>query len=157
MKEKSLKKFNHINQTTKKKVMSGTTAIPTISFENDLGYDVIVYDSFRDDETDSDTNTDDNYFGTLTSLGTVAAKTTTVMQPIHKTSAFVLENASTKKPVKRCTKLGTQKTLTSFTVNQDDEDAMTATFNFLTFYLNNPNDAMSKAFTAILNGDPDSL
>jgi hypothetical protein len=137
--------------------MADTTTIPTISFQNDLGYDIIVYDSFGDDETDSDSNTDDNYFGTLTSLGTVAAKTTTAIQPIHRTSSFIVESASAQKPVKRCTKLGTQKNITSFLVNQDDEDAMTATFNFIDFYLKNPDDPMSKTFTAILNGDADSL
>jgi|GEM_PF-2430562 len=132
------------------------TTIPTLSFQNELAYDIIVYDSFGDDETDSDDNSDDNYFGTLTSLGTVAANTTTVIQPIHKTSAFIIENASTSKPVKRCTKLGTQKNITSFTVNQADEDTMTAAFSFIDFYLKTPDDPMSVAFTAILNEDADS-
>ena len=136
-------------------MLDNTASIPSISFQNDLGYDIIVYDSFGDDETDSDSNTDDNYFGTLTSLGTVKANTATAVQPIHRTSAFIVENAATNKPVKRCTKLASQKTLTSFAVTQDDEDTMTATFNFLDFYLKHPDDSMSKAFTAILNEDAD--
>lgn len=133
--------------------MSTSTTIPAISFENDLDYDIIIYDSFGDDETDSDDNTDDNYFGTLTSLGTVTARSTSSIQPIHSTSAFIVENKSTQKPVKRCTKMSFQKNITSFVVNQDDEDAMTAVFKFIDFYLKNPNDDMSKAFTAILNED----
>lgn len=127
------------------------TSIPTLSFKNDLTYDVVVYDSF--DNEDSDDDAQSNYFGTLTSLGTVGANATVAIQPIHRSSAFIVESAVDKKPVKRCTKLGTNKTLTSFEIAKADEDAMTATFQFIDFYLKNPDDPTSKAFTTLLNGD----
>lgn len=127
------------------------TSIPTISFKNDLTYDVVVYDSFDDEDSDDDAQ--GNFFGTLTSLGTVSANATVDIQPIHRSSAFIIESATDKKPVKRCTKLGSNKTLTSFEIAKADEDAMTATFQFVDFYMKSPNDATSKAFTTVLNGD----
>ena len=126
--------------------------IPTLSFKNDLSYSVVVYDSF--DTEDSDDDAQGNFFGTLTSLGTVSPGVAVDIQPIHASSSFIVENATNKKPVKRCTKLQSNKTITSFEITQADEDAMTATFAFIDFYLKNPNDPMSQAFTAILNSDP---
>lgn len=132
--------------------MSTTTPTP-ISFENDLAYDLAVYDSF--DDTDSDQ--DENYFGDLTLLGKVAAKSTAQITPIHTTSTFIVENAAANKPVKRCIKMSSQKNVTSFTIAQPDEDAMTTTFSFVSFILNNPNDPLAKEFKTIQQGDPDAL
>ncbi|WP_221391584.1 hypothetical protein [Dyadobacter sp. NIV53] len=127
------------------------TSIPTISFKNDLTYDVIIYDSFDDEDSDDDANA--SFFGTLTSLGTVGASATANIQPIHRSSAFIIESASDKKPVKRCTKLGSNKTLTSFEIAKADEDAMTATFQLINLVNNTPNDPVAVSFKGILNSD----
>lgn len=127
-----------------------TSTIPAISFQNDLAYDITVYDSFVPSPL---TDADKTYFGQLTMLGNVAAKSTGSITPIHPTSAFIIDNSTNKKPVKRCTKMEFQTTLTSFTVAQADEDAMTATFKFIDFFLHQPGDPAIQSFKAILAGD----
>lgn len=131
--------------------MSDSTTIPALSFQNDLGYDISVYDSFTPTPA---TDADKNYFGQLTLLGNIAAKSTGTVQPIHTSSAFVIDNTTDKKPLKRCTKMAFQTTIISFTVGQADEDAMTATFKFADFFLHQPDDPVSQAFKAILTEDP---
>ena len=133
--------------------MATSPTIPAVSFQNDLGYDVIVYDSFT---PDTETDAENNYFGQLTQLGKVTASSTGSIQPIHTTSAFIIESVKDEKPVKRVTKMSFQK-ITSFTVNKADEDVMTATLKFIDFILKNPNDAMSQAFNTILKGDASKL
>lgn len=131
--------------------MATSTPIPAISFQNDLPYDVTIYDSFT---PSTETDAEKTYFGQLTPLGSVAAKSTGSVTPKRTSSAFIIDNTTGNKPVKRCTKMAFQTTLTSFTVSQADEDAMTATLGFIDFFLRNPDDALSKSFQAILNGNP---
>jgi Holliday junction resolvasome RuvABC DNA-binding subunit len=128
--------------------MATTTSISPISFENQLGYDILIFDSF--DNSDDDTDTDQTYFATLTQLGRIPARSTGSVNPIHSSSTFVVESATDNKPLSRDIKLVFSKT-TSFTVSQADEDAMTATFRFINFFLNSPKDPVSVAFNAVLN------
>ncbi|MFD1140966.1 hypothetical protein ACFQ4C_07595 [Larkinella insperata] len=128
-------------------------SLNAISFINDLDYDLVVYDSsIPDDPTDAE----NNYLGLLTSLGTVTAKSSSSIMPLQPGSAFVIESLSAYKPVKRCT-VGPISRITSFTVNQTDEDTMTTTLKFIDFTLNNPNDAMTQAFKAMLQQNTDNL
>ncbi|KAA6438430.1 phage tail tape measure protein [Dyadobacter flavalbus] len=134
-----------------KAIIMADTSIPTIAFKNDLTYDIVIYDSFDDEDSDDDANA--SFFGTLTSLGTVGANSTVNIQPIHRSSAFIIESAADKKPVKRCTKLGSNKTLTSFEIAKADEDAMTATFQLINLVNNTPADPVAAAFKKILSSD----
>lgn len=138
-------------------------AIPTIAFSNQLAYDVIVYDSFDNDDDSSGSGTATNgkpsaqaYFATLTRLGTVPAGATVSLQPIHDSSAFVVESASDSKPVKRMVAFSFDD-VTALSIVKDDETAMTQTFGFVNFFLNNPNDPVSVAFNKVINATTDDL
>ena len=130
--------------------MSDTYVIPTISFINDLSYDINVFDSYRTNDLTPD---EENYMAHLTLLGMAKAKSTTVIQPIHNSTTFILENASGTKPVKRCFKKSSDLTTTSFSIEQSDEDIMTTTFKFIDVIVKTPSDPMSVAFLKIIN-DP---
>ena len=124
--------------------------IPTISFKNDLSFDVLVYDSFVPTDLTPD---EDNYFGRLTQLGTAKANTTSAIQPIHSSTTFILDNATDRKPLKRCVKMSYHTEVTSFDIKQADADAMAATFKFIDLITKNPADALNVTFQKILK-DP---
>lgn len=149
--------------------------IPAIAFNNQLSYEVIIYDSYdysEDDDDDDDgssgaspatatTGTNDKpdsqaYFATLTPIGKVPAGATVSLQPIHDSSIFVVESASDNKPVKRLTALCFDE-ITSFSIVEDDEAIMTTTFQFIYFLLNNPNSKLTVAFNQVLNNPTDDL
>lgn len=147
--------------------------IPAIAFDNQLAYDVIIYDSFDYDDDDDDSqasntssngkSSDQTYFATLTQLGKVPAGTKASLQPIHDSSAFVAESAADSKPIKRMVVM-CYDDITSLSIVKDDEDSMSKTFQFISFYLNNTSDPVAVAFTKVLNnlsddpaGDIDSF
>ncbi len=127
-----------------------TTPIP---FQNDLDYDVIVYDSFTVDNPDDAEN---NYFGQMTLLTTITAKSSGSVVPIRNASVFVCESATGYKPVKRATKTALQK-VTTYTIAQSDEDAMTTTLKFIDFLTSNPNDPVTTAFYALFKSTSTTL
>jgi len=118
---------------------------PALTFSNQLGYDVNLYDSFN---PDNPIDAENNYLGHLTSLGSIKAKSSAVIKPMRSSSVFVFENASSGEPVGRA-KRGPLSTATGYSIAQADEEAMTATIQFISFILFNPNHAMTKAFYAI--------
>ena len=137
--------------------------IPAIAFNNQLAYDVIVYDSFNNDDDGSGSATGtggqpsgQTYFDTLTQLGKVPAGATVSLQPIHDSSVFIVESVSDNKPIKRLTALSFND-VTALSILQADEAAMTQTFQFVNFFINNPNDPTSVAFNKVINGTSDDL
>ena len=119
---------------------------PIVSFTNHLDSSVIVYDSFSNQE--NTTQDSGNYFGTLTSLATVSAKTTVKVQLIHRTSVLIVENATTNAPLARLisSPILSKKPLE---VAQADVDAMAQTMKFIAFILQNPNDSLTLTFNAL--------
>jgi hypothetical protein len=119
---------------------------PIVSFTNHLDTSVIVYDSFSNQ--DNTTQTSANYFGTLTSLATVSAKTTVKVQLIHRTSVLIVENVTTNAPLAR---LISSPILSKrpLEVTQADVDAMAQTMKFIAFILQNPNDPLTLTFNAL--------
>ncbi|WP_419803290.1 hypothetical protein [Mucilaginibacter sp.] len=128
-------------------------SLKAISFINDMPYDLVVYDSSN---PDNPSDAENNYLGLLTSLGTVTANSSSNIMPLQPGSAFVIENASLFKPVKRCI-LAPLSKITSFTVNQADEDAITTALKFINFTLDNPNDSITKAFNTMVQQNGDDL
>ncbi|KAH8646928.1 hypothetical protein BGZ60DRAFT_391600 [Tricladium varicosporioides] len=116
-------------------------SVPIVSFANSLEFSVTVYDSFSNQDKT-------NYFGTLTSLATVLAKTTASVQLIHPTSALIVSNATTNVPLAR--RIYSPALSTGpLSVAQADVDAMTQTMNFITFITSNQNDPLALAFKAL--------
>ncbi len=128
-------------------------ALKPISFVNNLAYPVVVYDSSN---PDNPTDAEKTYLGELVQLGTVAANSSGDIVPLQPGSAFVIENASIFKPVKRCT-VPAINHITSFTVAQEDEAKMAASLKFVDFIMHNKTDALSKNFNAVLTGQHDDL
>lgn len=118
-----------------------------VSFNNQLGFDVDVYDSFNPDNPPEAEN---NYLGHRTPLGTIPASSAAQIKPIRSSSVFVFQNKSTSEPLGRATR-GPLSRSTSYTVDQADEDAMTATIHFISFLMFNPDHVMTKSFYAIWN------
>ncbi|KAF4988844.1 hypothetical protein FGRMN_9518 [Fusarium graminum] len=113
-------------------------AAPTISFANDLDLSVAVYDSFS-------TQDKTNYFGTLTLIATVPAKTTASVQLSHPTSVLIISNATSNSPLKRIIYLqGVSDG--PFGVGQADVDAMAQTMTFITFITSNKDDPLASTF-----------
>ena len=136
--------------------------IPSIAFSNQLAYDLIVYDSFDNDDDDGsgpDTGTNGKpsnqaYYATLTQLGKVPAGATVSLQPIHDSSIFVAETASDSKPVKRMVAYSYDE-ITALSIVKDDETAMTQTFRFVNLLLNSPTDPVSIDFNKVINTTSD--
>lgn len=116
-----------------------------IAFSNELPFDVVVYDSFS-------SKGKGNYFGTLTKMGTVAAKKSASFQPVHKLAdVFIVSQASDDSPIARFEWLQMEPTK-SFTVNQENLTAMTQTFAFIKFLADNPKDALTEQFRTLMKG-----
>ncbi|KAM0342396.1 hypothetical protein ACHAPU_009583 [Fusarium lateritium] len=110
----------------------------SISFANDLDLSVAVYDSFS-------TQDKTNYFGTLTLIATVPAKTTASVQLSHPTSVLIINNATSNSPLKRIIYLqGVSNG--PFGVGQADVDAMAQTMAFITFITSNKDDPLASTF-----------
>ncbi len=77
--------------------MSIGDSTPQLTFTNELAYEVDVYDSFAEQ------NKEENYFATLTKLGTVARNGgTSQITPIHSpVSSFIVFNPANKQPIAR--------------------------------------------------------
>ncbi|KAK6544757.1 hypothetical protein TWF694_001440 [Orbilia ellipsospora] len=114
---------------------------PTISFANSLDFSVTVYDSFSDQDKN-------NYFGTLTSIATIPAKSTASVHLKHPTSVLIVSNATSNSPLARLIYLQNVSTGT-FGIGQADVTAMAQTMDFITFITNNKNDPLALAFQAI--------
>ncbi|KAF5027095.1 hypothetical protein F66182_807 [Fusarium sp. NRRL 66182] len=113
----------------------------TVSFANNLGFTVTVYDSYSNQDKT-------NYFGTLTSLATVPANTTASVKLIHQTSVLIASNATTNSPLARFIYIPDFLT-GPFSVGQGDVDAMAQTMDFITFITTNQNDPLTLAFQAL--------
>jgi hypothetical protein len=118
---------------------------PTISIENKLTETVTVYDAFNDNPGDTSLT---NYFGTLTSLGSVTAGATTSLAPIHGPISTYIIYDSENNPVKRVFTLGTAAQ--TFEVAQSDVDVITATQNFVELVQNKPDDPEVQQFNALI-------
>lgn len=116
-------------------------ALPTISFVNNLDFNVIVYDSFSEEDKT-------NYFGTLTPIATVLANTTASLQVLHPASVLIVSNATSNSPLTRIIYLQ-NVSAGPFGVGQDDVTAMVQTMDFIGFITNNKEDPLTKAFKAL--------
>ncbi|KAF4452849.1 s-layer domain [Fusarium albosuccineum] len=114
---------------------------PAVSFANNLDFSVTVYDSFS-------TQDQTNYFGTLTSLATVPAKTTASVQLIHSTSVLIASNATTNYPLARLIYIPGLKT-GPFSVGPANVNAMAQTMDFITLINKNGQDPLALAFHAL--------
>lgn len=128
---------------------------PKISIHNTLAETVTVYDAF--DENPGDKSVAD-FFGTLTSLGTVAAGATSSFTPIHGPVSTYIVYDSKNNPVKRVFSLGTAPQ--SFEVTKNDQDVITTTEGFVKLLQDKPDDPEAKQFSALIKdgkGDPQSI
>jgi NACalpha-BTF3-like transcription factor len=116
--------------------------IPSVSFANNLDSTVTVYDSFSKEDKA-------NFFGTLTSIATVPANTTSSVQLLHPTSVLIVSNATTNVPVARFIYSKLLDSTGPFAVTQADVDAMNQTIKFITFIIDNPKDSLASDFNAI--------
>ncbi|KAF4446686.1 hypothetical protein F53441_9728 [Fusarium austroafricanum] len=114
---------------------------PQISLANNLEFSVTVYDSFSDKDKS-------NYFGTLTSIATVPAKTTAQVELKHPASVLIISNATSNSPLARIVYLQ-DVTTGPFAVGEADVKAMAETMDFIKFITNNKNDPLTEAFNAI--------
>lgn len=122
-------------------------AFPTIDFQNNLSVPVIVYDSY----TDQDPNDGPaNYFGTLTQMGQVAPGSTKSFQPLHGPASVYIVFDANNNPVKRVITQGRQAQ--TFVVAQADVDVIRLTTQFVTCLTTSPDDPISTAFTAGIQG-----
>ncbi|KAF9772786.1 hypothetical protein IL306_009471 [Fusarium sp. DS 682] len=113
----------------------------TASIDNSLDFSVTVYDSFS-------TKDKTNYFGTLTSLATVPAKTKASVKLIHPISTLIVSNATTNSPLARFIYIPGSQT-GPFAVRQADVKAMDETMKFITFITNHQNDPLTVGFQAL--------
>ncbi|KAG4276858.1 hypothetical protein FPRO04_14257 [Fusarium proliferatum] len=114
----------------------------TASIDNSLDFNVIVYDSFSAENKT-------NYFGTLTSLATVPAKTKASVKLIHPIATLIVSNATTNSPLTRFIYIPGSET-GPFAVRQADVEAMDETMKFITFIIEHPNDSLTVGFQALL-------
>jgi hypothetical protein len=122
---------------------------PSPSFSNDLDFSVTVYDSFS-------TQDKSNYFGTLTLLATVPAKTTAPVKLIHDTSVLIVYNATTNAPLARLIS-STLIDTTPFGVGPDDVTATNQTTAFIALVTQKPSDPVAKAFRDLWKDSSKSL
>jgi hypothetical protein len=123
------------------------SSYPQITINNTLSQAVTVYDAFNDNPADSSLA---NYFGTLTSLGAVAAGATAGLAPIHGPISTYIVYDSKNNPVKRVFTLGTAPQ--TFEIAQADLDIITATQNFVELMQNKPDDPQVQQFNKLLAG-----
>ena len=116
-------------------------AASPVSIVNNLDFNVTVYDSFSNQD-------DSNYFGILTSLSTVPANTTALVQLIHRTSVLIVSNATTNVPVARLIYMPLLTT-GPLSVGPADVNAMSQTMDFINFITKNKDDPITVAFQAI--------
>ncbi len=120
---------------------------PQISIKNGLADAISIYDAF-------DSNTADkslaNFFGVLTSLGTVNADADGGFAPIHGPISTYIIYDSHNNPVKRVFTTGTAPQ--SFDVGQSDLDVIAATQSFVQLLQNKPSDPQVQQFNALLKG-----
>ncbi|SPJ84036.1 uncharacterized protein FTOL_10552 [Fusarium torulosum] len=110
----------------------------TISFVNSLDFSIVVYDSFSDQDKT-------NYFGTLTPIATVRAKSTASLHLLHPASVLIASNATSNSPLARIICLQDVST-GPFGVSQADVDAMLQTMDFIAFIISNDKDPLTLAF-----------
>ena len=121
------------------------TSYQKISVNNTLTETVTVYDAFDDNVGDTSLA---NYFGTLTSLGTVTAGATASFAPIHGPVSTYIIYDSKNTPVKRVFTLGAAPQ--TFEVAQSDLDVITATQNFVELIQSKPGDPEVVQFNALI-------
>ncbi|KAM0559794.1 hypothetical protein ACHAPJ_003741 [Fusarium lateritium] len=121
--------------------MSPPQSVPKISLANNLEFNVTIYDSFSDQDKS-------NYFGTLTSIATVPAKTTATVELKHPASVLIVSNATSNSPLARIVYLQ-DVTAGPFAVGEADVKTMADTMDFIKFITNNKNDPLTVAFNAI--------
>ena len=114
---------------------------PTVSLDNSLDFHVTVYDSFSD--TDKA-----NYFGTLTPIAIVPAKSKASVQLIHETSVLIVSNARTNVPMARLVYLPLLSTQL-FAVGDANVQAMAQTMSFIEFITKNHDNPLTVAFRAL--------
>lgn len=119
--------------------MSNLPSAPQISFQNELNYDVVVYDS-------SAVKGDKNYFGKLTQLGKVCANTTSAVQSLYVTATLIVTDVAGK-PLSRF--IVFNPSTVSLKVTAEDEAAMAATFQFIAAIAQDPKSAMAASFAAL--------
>lgn len=124
---------------------------PEITFNNTLAEAVTIYDAFNDNPGDTALT---NYFGTLTSLGTVNAGATSSFAPIHGPISTYIVYDSKNNPVKRVFTLGTAPQ--TFEVAQSDLDVIAATQSFVELIQKKPDDPEVQKFNALIKGGSSS-
>jgi hypothetical protein len=118
---------------------------PQIRIDSTLTEAVTIYDAFGDNIGGS---TLADYFGTLTSLGTVTAGASASFTPIHSPISTYIIYDSHNNPVKRVFTLG--ETPQTFEVSQSDLDIIAATQNFVELLQNKPEYPEAQQFNALI-------
>ncbi|MCE0915820.1 MULTISPECIES: hypothetical protein [unclassified Pseudomonas] len=124
---------------------------PQITIDNKLAGPVSVYDAFVDNTNDTSLA---NYFGTLTSLGSVGAANVTAFTPIHGPISTYILYDSQNTPVKRVFTLGTAPQ--TFEVNQADLDVIATTQNFVKLMQDSPTHPLVQQFNVLIKGGKSS-
>ncbi len=122
-----------------------TTTYPTITLNNKLSDSLVIYDAFNNEDTETSV---ENYFGTLTSVASIAANASGEITPIHGPISTYIIYDSNNQPVKRIFTLGTAPS--SFTIEQADVDIITLTKTFVDGLEKQPDDAENKTFLALI-------
>jgi hypothetical protein len=108
-----------------------------LKFQNKLNRDVLLYDSFSGDGADQ------NYYGTLTMLGTVKAETEGQFAPIHTPASVVIVFGTDQRPVGRFISLDGNS---SFSIDDKNVAAMTDSGKFIDFITANPSSPAATTF-----------
>jgi hypothetical protein len=106
-----------------------------------------VFDAFIEDVQDKSVA---NYFGSLTSIGEVAAGASATFTPIHGPISTYIVYDGNNDPVKRVFTLGAEPQ--TFEVDQSDIDIISATKSFIQSMEKNPDDPAIKQFKDLIQG-----
>lgn len=118
-----------------------------ITIQNRLGIDVVLYDSYTAEQ-------DQNYFGTLTVLGTAKANATLTVTPLHTPVSVLIAMDSTGRPIGRYIALFSKKEMT---ITQADLDVMALAMRFVETITRQPDSDLAKRFSAVLNDQSGTL
>ena len=113
----------------------------SINIQNTLDKDIVVYDSYTSDG-------DTNYFGILTPIGTVKAKSSLAITPIHTPVCVLIAMDTDGCPIGRYISMFTKKDIT---VSEADLAIMEVAMKFTDAITQNPDSDLAKKFNDVIN------
>ena len=129
-----------------------STSFPKITVKNELSKEVLVYDSQQDDPNNKSLT---NFFGTLTSIGSVTSNSSKDFIPINGPVSFYIIYDETNTPIKRVFTMGDAPQ--TFTVTENDVAIMASTEQFLKFIEDSPKDPLTTEFQSLIKDGKASI